>query len=211
MVSKTFFALTLLFAALVNSGVLGSAIKAAPYFMPLDNEPQSIDDIVAHSGIRDFIFAFALATDQGECLPTWDGKKNQTVASDTKVLAMVNKVRAHGGDISISFGGYNGVELGHACKSPEALAKAYQIVIDKYHLTHVDFDIEGDDLGPDVEENRRFKAIQILKHNAKAKGKELHVTLTLPCTTVGLSDLGKAEIKRGIAVQHDLVDLYKIM
>ena len=54
-------------------------------------------------------------------------------------------------------------------------------------------------------------AIQILKKNAKAKGKELHVTLTLPCTTVGLSGLGKDEIKRAVAVQPDLIDLYKIM
>ena len=49
------------------------------------------------------------------------------------------------------------------------------------------------------------------KRNSKAAGKELHVTLTLPCTTVGLSLLGKDEIKRAIAVQPDLIDLYKIM
>ncbi|XP_017460660.1 PREDICTED: chitinase-like, partial [Rhagoletis zephyria] len=195
----------------VIDSVAGNSIKAAPYFMPLDNDPQSIDDIVAHSGIRHFIFAFALATNGGQCLPVWDGAKGQPVAEDTRVLEMVRKVRAHGGDISISFGGYNGVELGHACHSVEELAKSYQLVIDKYQLTHVDFDIEGDDLGPEEEENRRFQAIQILKRNSKAAGKELHVTLTLPCTTVGLSLLGKDEIKRAIAVQPDLIDLYKIM
>lgn len=197
-------------ACLVNFAA-GNSIKAAPYYMPLDNDPQNIDDIVANSGIRHFIFAFALATNGGECLPVWDGAKGQPVAEDTRVLEMVRKVRSHGGDISISFGGYNGVELGHACHSAELLAKSYQLVIDKYALTHVDFDIEGDDLGPEDEENRRFQAIKILKQNAKAAGKELHVTLTMPCTTVGLSLLGKDEIKRAIAIQPDLIDLYKIM
>ena len=207
---RTFWVLLLCYSIILKE-VSSSAIKAAPYFMPLDNDPQNIDDIVANSGIRHFIFAFALATDQGECLPAWDGHKNQSVISDTKVLEMVKKVRSHGGDISISFGGYNGVEMGHVCHSPEALAKAYQIVIDKYELTHVDFDIEGDDLGPSDEESRRFQAIKILKRNAAAAGRELYVTLTLPCTTVGLSDLGKAEIKRGIDIQQNLIDLYKIM
>lgn len=189
----------------------GSPIKAAPYYMPFENDPQDIDDIVSNSGIRHFIFAFALATNDGDCVPTWDGNKNRPVAQDTAVLAAINKVRSHGGDISISFGGYNGVELGHVCTSPEVLANAYQQVIDKYALTHVDFDIEGDDLGPADEESRRFQAIKILKQNALAKDKELHVTLTLPCTIVGLSELGKAEIGRGVAVQQNLVDLYKIM
>lgn len=124
---------------------------------------------------------------------------------------MVKKIRSHGGDLSISVGGYNGVELGMACKSPEALAAAYQIVIDKYELTHIDFDIEGDDLGAAEEENRRFEAIQILKKTAAGKGKQLHVTLTMPCTTIGLSGLGQDEIKRAIAIQPDLIDLYKIM
>jgi len=75
----------------------------------------------------------------------------------------------------------------------------------------VDFDIEGDDLGPADEESKRFQAIKILKQNAAAAGKELHVTLTLPCTTVGLSELGRAEIGRAIAVQQNLIDLYKVM
>lgn len=124
---------------------------------------------------------------------------------------MVAKIRSHGGDLSVSVGGYNGVELGRACKSVEALAAAYQTIIDKYQLTHMDFDIEGDDLGVADEEIRRFQAIQILKENAAAKGRPLHVTLTLPVTSIGLSDQGKSEIKRAIAVQRDLIDQYKIM
>ncbi len=124
----------------------------------------------------------------------------------------MHAIRAAGGDISISFGGYIGVELGHSkgCPDVNSLANAYQSVIDKYELTNIDLDIEGDDLGDITEENRRFKAIKILKDRAKSKGKQLFVSLTLPTTTVGLSDLSRAEIKRAID-DGVVIDSYKAM
>ena len=48
-----------------------------------------------------------------------------------------------GGDVIISFGGANGVELAQSCTTVTALANAYQSIIDRYLLTSVDFDIEG--------------------------------------------------------------------
>ena len=132
------------------------------------------------------------------------------IADDTKVLAKVKTIRANGGDVSVSFGGYNGIDLGHACGDVNSLANAIQIVIDKYSLTNVDFDVEHDNLGNVPEEIRRFQAIKLLRQKAKANGKQLFVTLTLPSTTVGLSDLGKGEIGRGIESGAN-VDLYKIM
>ena len=135
------------------------------------------------------------------------------VSDDTVVLEKVRAIRAAGGDISISFGGYSGIELGiqpNGCLDEQQLADAYQLVIDKYELTHIDLDIEGDDLGDDAGEHRRFKAIKILKDKAKAKNKELFITLTLPSTTVGLSDLGRHEIQKAIS-DGVVIDLYKIM
>jgi len=90
------------------------------------------------------------------------------------------------------------------------LTKAYQSVIDKYSLTNIDLDIEGDDLGDIPAEHRRNKAVKALKEKAKANGKELFVTLTLPSTTVGLSDLSRDEIRRAIA-DGVVIDLYKVM
>lgn len=132
------------------------------------------------------------------------------MSDDTVVLAKVNAVKSAGGDVSISFGGYTGVELGTQCSDATALANAYQQVIDKYKITNIDLDIEGDDLGDVKNEQKRFQAIKILKDKAKSSGKELHVSLTLPTTTVGLSDLGKAEIKRAVDAGA-VIDLYKIM
>jgi chitinase len=90
------------------------------------------------------------------------------------------------------------------------LIKAYQSVIDKYSLTNIDLDIEGDDLGDVPGEHKRFQAIKALKEKAKANGKELFVTLTLPATNVGLSDVARDEIKRAIT-DGAAIDLYKVM
>ncbi|MCA1187943.1 MULTISPECIES: chitinase [unclassified Saccharopolyspora] len=181
-------------------------LRAAPYYMPLDNDPQDIAEAIESSGQRDYIFAFVLAPDEGSCTPTWDGKADQEVATDTAVQAKADAVRAAGGDLSVSFGGYNGIELGAACADSAALADAYQQVIDKYELTHIDLDVEGDDLGDVAGETKRFEAIKTLKE----RNPELHVTLTLPMTTVGLNEAGKAEIQRAKDIGAE-IDLFKIM
>ena len=184
-----------------------SRLTAAPYFMPLDNDPQPISEITAN-GVRQLVLAFVLAPNGGGCTPTWDG--GGTVAADTAVAASVAALRAAGGDVSVSFGGYNGIELGAACPDASSLAAAYQQVIDKYALTHIDLDIEGDDLGDAAGEARRFQAVRLLKQNAAAAGRALEVTLTMPVTTVGLSDLDKAEIQRATDNGAD-IDTYAVM
>ncbi|MFR9727945.1 chitinase [Saccharopolyspora sp. MS10] len=181
-------------------------LRSAPYYMPLDNDPQDIAEAIEASGQKDFVFAFVLAPAEGDCTPTWDGKADQEVANDTAVRAKADAVRAAGGDISVSFGGYNGIDLGAACADAGALTEAYQQVIDEYGLTHIDLDVEGDDLGDVAGETKRFEAIKALKE----ANPDLHVTLTLPVTTVGLNDAGKAEIQRAKDIGAE-IDLFKIM
>lgn len=187
-------------------------LRAAPYYMPLDNNGQGIDiaQVIQTTGVKEFILAFALAPNGGGCVPVWDGNENQRIADDTAVLAKVQDIRSQGGDVSVSFGGYNGNDLGHACPDAQSLADAYQIVIDKYDLTNVDFDVEGDDLGDVQGETKRFEALKIIRQRAQEKARDLTITLTLPCTTVGLSDLGKSEIQRAVDLGLN-IDLYKIM
>ncbi len=189
-----------------NPPTPAGAMAAAPYYMPLDNAPQDIGAAIAASGQKSYILAFVLAPNGGGCTPTWDGNAQQPVGSDTAVAAKVRTIRQAGGDVSVSFGGYNGLELGKACGDVTSLANAYQAVIDKYSLTHIDLDIEGDDLGDVPNETKRFQAIKTLKQ----RNPNLHVSLTLPTTTVGLSDLGKAEIQRA-KDNGVVIDLYKIM
>jgi chitodextrinase len=191
-----------------SSGSTGGGNWRSPvYLMPLDNSPpgaSQISGIMAATGEKDFILAFVL--DSGGCTPAWDGSSSQLVSSDTTVAALIAAIRAAGGDAGVSFGGYNGTELGQDCASASALAGAYQSVITKYQLTHVDFDIENTALGDTSNELKRFQAIAILEREDPA----LTVSLTIPMTSVGLPGTGTSEIQQAIATGAR-IDVFGIM
>ncbi len=184
------------------SGSADTAFQHPSYFMPLDNSPQSIQDIVSGSGEKEFLLAFVL--DSGGCNPAWDGDSAHAVGSDATVASDVTAIRNAGGDVSVSFGGYNGTELGATCGGSAGMAAAYQKVIDAYHLTRIDLDWEGDDL--DANMAVRWGAIKTLEQNNPG----LKVTLTIPMTTVGLPDTGKDEIRQAIA-DGARIDVVNIM
>ncbi|HTU72646.1 MAG TPA: carbohydrate binding domain-containing protein [Trebonia sp.] len=170
--------------------------RSPVYLMPLDNNPPSasqIAGIMSATGEKDFMLSFVL--DSGGCTPAWDGSSSELVASDTTVAALVSAIRAAGGDAGVSFGGYNGTELGQDCASASALASAYQSVISKYQLTHVDFDIENTALGDTGNELKRAQAIALLEQEDPG----LTVSLTIPMTSVGLPGTGTGEIQQAIA------------
>lgn len=206
-----FFTFLLASVACLAVSCQANDFKAAPYFMPFESDSQNIDEIIAQSGVRHLILAFVNAIGDGQCVPAWYGNANMKVANDAKIVELARRLRSSGGDIAVSFGGYNGVELGHACNSPQALANAYQQVIDKYDLTYLDFDIEGNAIENAGDNRRRMEAIKILKQTARSKGRNLFVSLTLPTTTVGLNWNGKEEIKTAFSIQHDLIDFYTLM
>jgi Carbohydrate binding domain/Fibronectin type III domain len=170
--------------------------RSPVYLMPLDNNPpgaSQIAGIMTATGEKDFMLSFVL--DSGGCTPAWDGSSSQPVSSDTTVAALISAIRAAGGNAGVSFGGYNGTELGQDCSSASALASAYQSVIAKYQLTHVDFDIENTALGDSGNELKRFQAIAILEREDPS----LIVSLTIPMTSVGLPGTGTGEIQQAIA------------
>jgi hypothetical protein len=161
------------------------------YWMPLDNGAQPISSVISGSGETQYNLSFVL--DSGGCTPAWDGNSSEPVSSDTAVLADVNAIRAAGGDVAVTFGGYNGTELGTSCGSASALAAAYQQVVTKYHLAHVDFDYENGAL--DSNAAIRFGAIATLERNNPS----LKVSLTIPMTTIGFPGSGTDEIQQAKA------------
>lgn len=194
-----------------TSGTGGSAgggnWRSPVYLMPLDNNPpgaSQIAGIMAATGEKNFTLSFVL--DSGGCTPAWDGSSSQLVSNDATVAALISSIRAAGGDAGVSFGGYNGTELGQDCASASALAGAYQSVITKYQLTHVDFDIENTALGDTGNELKRFQAIAILERQDPA----LTVSLTIPVTSIGLPDTGRSEIQQAIAAGAR-IDAFGIM
>src|SRR2546423_9608663 len=100
--------------------------------MPLDNYRPTLPELMDAPGQKAFELAFILTPIGGGSSPTWGG--TASVSSDTAVAGIINAVRGHSGDVSVSAGGYGGTKLGQTCGTPAATAAAYQQVIDKYQL-----------------------------------------------------------------------------
>ncbi|MFF0459732.1 chitinase [Streptomyces mexicanus] len=158
---------------------------AAPYLMPLDNDPPDAGAIMDATGLKAFQLAFVLAPDGGGCTPTWDGKS--PVSSDTAVKSVIDTIRAKGGDVSVSIGGYGGTKLGQACADPASTAAAYQQVVTKYGLHAIDFDLEEPEYENTAAIHNEIGAAKILQQNNPG----LYVSVTTAGTADGTGWFGK--------------------
>ena len=158
---------------------------AAPYLMPLQNDPPDPTAVMAATGIKAFQLAFILAPNSGGCTPTWDG--TNPVSTDTTVGPMISAIRAASGDVSVSIGGYNGTKLGQVCGTPAATAAAYQQVITTYGLHAIDFDLEEPEYENTTAVANEIGAAQILQQEDPG----LYVSVTTPGTTAGTGWFGE--------------------
>jgi hypothetical protein len=150
-------------------------------------------DLVAAArdhGIRHTVLSFIVADPQGK--PSWAGFSEYALGTefDSKLRAQIAGVRALGGDVIVSFGGAANRELAEVITDVNALARAYQSVIDAYGLTRIDFDIEGAAAAHRASVDRRNQAIAILQRDAAAAGRPLEVSYTLPVLPTGLTPDG---------------------
>ncbi|WP_431038081.1 carbohydrate-binding protein [Streptomyces sp. P6-2-1] len=177
---------------------------AAPYLMPLDNDPPSATAIMDASGLKAFQLAFVLAPDGGGCSPTWDG--TAPVSSDTAVGSVIDAIRAKGGDVSVSIGGYGGTKLGQACADAASTAAAYQQVITKYQLKAIDFDLEEPEYENTAAIAREIGAAKILQQNNPG----LFVSVTTAGTADGTGWFGRQMLNEAKA-QGFTPDNFSIM
>jgi chitinase len=99
---------------------------------------------------------------------------------------MISNIRAAGGDVSVSIGGYGGTKLGQTCGSPEATAAAYQQVITKYALKAMDFDLEEPEYENTAAVHNEVGAARILQANNPG----LYVSITTAGTAAGTGWFG---------------------
>ncbi|MEU8995608.1 carbohydrate-binding protein [Streptomyces caniferus] len=158
---------------------------AAPYLMPLDNDPPDAAAVMDATGLKAFQLAFILAPNGGGCTPTWDG--TSPVGSDTAVAGVISAIRAKGGDVSASVGGYGGTKLGQTCATPEATAAAYQQVVDKYGLKALDFDLEEPEYENTAAIHNEIGAAKILQQ----KNPGIYLSITTAGTADGTGWFGK--------------------
>jgi chitinase len=157
---------------------------AAPYLMLFDNDTPDPIPVMNATGLKAFQLAFILAPGGGGCTATWNG--NRPVSSDTEAAGIIDRIRAAGGDVSVSIGGYGGTKLGQTCGTPEATAAAYQTVISKYGLKAMDFDVEEPEYENTAAVHNEIGAAKILQQNNPG----LYVSVTMPGTMAGTGWFG---------------------
>jgi chitinase len=147
-----------------------------------------IAEAIQNGGSRFYTLAFVI--DGGNCKASWAGLP----LTYEPVQSIVSTVRNAGGDVIASFGGASGVELALVCPSVSALQAQYQAVIDQYHFTHLDFDIEGGALGYADKNDLRNKAIAALQRANPG----LKISFTLPVMPSGLTQYGLDMLKNAV-------------
>lgn len=134
------------------------------------------DDIC---GQKFYTIAFIIAGRDGK-QPAWDGRwpMERNLYAD-----QINAIRSRGGGVIVSFGGAAGTEIAIAETNVAALEAEYQSVIDRYKLTWLDFDIEGDALDNSGANTRRNAALADLQK----KNPSLIISYTLAVDPNGIS------------------------
>lgn len=140
------------------------------------------------------LLSFIVANPAHPCEASWGGLYSQEQAGDKLDLdGQVERHRADGNDVAVSFGGQLGKELSNACTDAQALRKAYAAVISRYGLDVVDLDVEGGALQDSPAAKRRATAFAQLQAS-RQPGKPLKVWLTLPVSADGLPPEAEAAV-----------------
>jgi hypothetical protein len=185
-----------------TSGCTGGGKMAAPYLYNGWGDPPSATSVMSSTGIKQFTMAFMLSG--GGCTPMWDSQRPLKGGVDEQTI---NAVRGAGGDVEISFGGWQGNKLGPNCSSATALAGAYQQVINAYHLKFIDIDIENtDEFESEVVQDRILGALKIVKQNNAG----IKTILTFGTSTTGPTWWGTRLINQSKTLGAN-IDVYTIM
>lgn len=130
-------------------------------------------------GQKHYTLAFIIADKDGN--PAWDGR---FPLEENRYADQVDAIRKRGGDLIVSFGGEAGKELALLEPDVDKLQAKYQAVIDRYHFTWLDFDIEGKAMKDHDANHRRNAAIK----NLQAKYPNLIVSFTVPVDPNGMNE-----------------------
>ncbi|MEU0566555.1 carbohydrate-binding protein [Nonomuraea sp. NPDC005983] len=180
----------------------GSKLPGAPYLYMGWGDPPAPGTVMSATGVKSFTMAFILSS--GGCTPAWDGQRPLTGGADAQAISAI---KAAGGSVQISFGGWQGSKLGPNCSTPQAFAGAVQQVINAVGPAVVDFDIENtDEFESEVVQDRILNGLKIVKSN----NPNVKVVVTFGTSTSGPTYWGTRLINRSkeLAVP---IDNYTIM
>ena len=170
----------------VTTQATGSAADQvfSPYIDMSLSSSQNLVEIVQAAGVEDITLAFMLnsGTDQ----IGWGGVgniQNDGLPGGSTMLAQIEAVQQQGVNVRVSFGGAVGSEPALQFSSADALADAYQSVIDRYHVNALDFDIEGGAIANSTANHLRNEVLVQLNLD----NPDLDISFTLPVMPTGLT------------------------
>jgi hypothetical protein len=161
----------------------------APYMYVGAGDNFKLTDCDDQCGLKFYTLAFIIARQDGNGKnaiyhpePSWDGRIpiEQNFYAD-----QIDAIRKRGGDVIISFGGEAGKELANEIDDPAKLEAAYQKVVNQYHFTWLDFDVEGNNLDKGKLDSERRNSVLA---DLQRKNSELIISYTLPVDPNGLSE-----------------------
>lgn len=166
------------------------------------------------SGARHFTLAFLETTGTASCEIGWGGVGGFSDQGSMQLIDDANALRAMGGDIVPSFGGYSadnqGREIGDSCADPAAIADAYESVVATFGVSRLDMDVEDESLNKADGIDRRNKGLRILQDRLAASGRTVEVEYTLPTSPHGLDADGLAVLRNALD-NGTRVDIVNIM
>jgi hypothetical protein len=160
----------------------------APYFETWTKG--SIATVARHSGARYLTLAFLQTPKRGSCSVGWNGSPNRLVGPGDPYIAQIRKLRAMGGDVVPSFGGFSadqgGTEIADSCTSVPKIARAYEKVVTTYGVTRLDMDVEAKSLNNKAGIARRSAAIAMLQQWAARTHRTVQIVFTIGVEPSGL-------------------------
>jgi len=173
----------------------------APYFETWTRN--NIPAVARKSGARYLTLAFLQTPKKGSCQVAWNGDPRQIVRPGGRYVHQVRELRAMGGDVVPSFGGYSadhgGTEIADSCPSVPKIAKAYESVVTTYGVTRLDMDVEDRSLNNTAGIERRSEAIALLQKWAARAHRTVQIVFTIPVEPWGLPGNCFAVIKSAAA------------
>jgi chitinase len=172
---------------------------AAPYLQISDSDAGDMADDMNATGLKYYTLAFL--TPQSGCTPQWEDGGDAVGAFSDQISALQNA----GGDVIISFGGASGGELAQTCTDVGQLTAAYANVVNTYHVTRLDFDIEGSTLDDSASNTRRDQALAALQQQDPS----VQVDYTLAVAPNGLpgEEMGLLQDAQSNGVKVSVVNL----
>jgi chitinase len=183
----------------------------APYFEAYTTDSPAA--LAQASGARYLTLAFIQTPAAGSCTIDWNGNPATPIAPSvygSDIAAM----RAAGGDVIPSFGGYSadhtGTEIADSCTNVALIAAAYEKVITTYNVTRLDLDTEDNSLTNTAGIDRRNQAIRMVEQWAARCGRTVQFVYTLPTNVTGLNPTGVHVLQNAVS-NHARVDIVNIM